>query len=260
MKQTLLTFCILHTAFCIVFAPLARADAEAVSATAPKIAVNTFDGEQRAVSPKDIEYSPLWCGAADGDGSAYVVIEKVEHAGMHNAATSTVTTCSTGAAGAYAYTVDVGDEPCVRLIHRVCNGNGTVIGETLVRDVAFGTSSAPCTAIAADCRPESLQEAVNARKNSPVLLTYDTAWATNGAPHDVAISAVRLTGEGGSAIGSATLFAANAAAKGETPLRGISPGWMRLVCRVVDNGDATLLEYVTDDFLLKPLATTLFLR
>jgi hypothetical protein len=92
------------------------------------------------------------------------------------------------------------------------------------------------------------------------MLTYDTAWATNGTPGNVAIKAVRLTGEGGSAIGTNTFFAAAAPTIGETPLKRVSPGWMRLVCRVADGSDATLLEYVTDDFLLKPFATTLFLR
>ena len=58
--------------------PLAAA-AETASATADTpIAVDTREGEQRAVSPKDIEYSPDW-GGVSAEG-AYVVLEKVENA------------------------------------------------------------------------------------------------------------------------------------------------------------------------------------
>ena len=47
--------------------PLAAA-AETVSATADTpIAVDTREGEQRAVSPKDIEYSPDWGGVVCSD-------------------------------------------------------------------------------------------------------------------------------------------------------------------------------------------------
>lgn len=47
--------------------PLAAA-AETASATADTpIAVDTREGEQRAVSPKDIEYSPDWGGVVCGD-------------------------------------------------------------------------------------------------------------------------------------------------------------------------------------------------
>ncbi len=253
------SFSIPHSAFCIaVMAFAAAAWAETGSATAAKIAVNTFGGELRAISPKDIEYSPLWCGVED-DG-AYVVIEKVENPGMRNATTSTVTTCSVGAAGAYPFSLSADDEPCIRLIHRVYNGNDVEIGETLVRDVAFGTPSSPGAAIAADCREESLREAVATRVKSPVMLAYDTAWATNGIPADVTISAVRLTGEGGSAIGTDALFSAAATATGATPMRGVRPGWVRLVCRVADAGDNMLLEYIAGDLFVKPLATVLLVQ
>jgi hypothetical protein len=256
MKPILLTFCILHSAFCIVIA--SPADAQTASATAPKIAVNTFDGEQRAVSPKDIEYSPLWCGAADGDGSAYVVIEKVEHAGMHNAATSTVTTCSAGAAGAYAYTVGVGDEPCVRLIHRVCNGNGTVIGETLVRDVAFGVASQPSEGIFADSRDNLLQR--EAVLGKVVGLAYDTAWATNAA--SIAIYAVKIqNGRGADLAAPETnvLFSANAEALGVFGKTLRSGGWRFLLTSFDGNGAVICAPYFAD-YLLKSKGTTISIR
>ena len=155
-----------------------------------------------------------------------------------------------------------GGARCFRLVHTVYDGNGAVIGEPLVRDIAFGASAAAAGGSFADTRANSLQEAVatSARATSPVMLVYDTAWVTNGVPGNVALKAVRLTGEGGSAIETNAFFSVAAPADGETPLKRVSPGWMRLVCRVADAQDATLLEYVTDDFLLKPLATTLFVR
>ena len=232
----------------------APADAETASATAAeRIAVDTFDGEQRAVSPKDVEYSPLWCGEAE-DG-AYVVIEKVVHAGMGNAVTSTVTTCAADAEGDYSFAVAPGDDPCVRLIHRVYSSGGVELGETLVRDVAFGVASAPSSGAAADCRQESLREAVARRDITPVLLAYDTAWATNGTPASVAIESRLLDGEGGAVTGISPLFSTAAAACGATQLRRAGKGWMRLALSVTDSSDNILLEYVTGDFLLKDFAT-----
>ena len=219
--------------------------AETASATAAlAIAVNTCDGEQRAVSPKDVEYSPAWCGAAS-DGS-YVVIEKVEHAGMYNAVTSTVTTCAADAEGAYSYSVGNG-EPCVRLIHRVYSSGGTEIGTPLVRDVAFGVPSSPGAAAFADCRPESLREVVASKGTAN--LTYDTAWAANASA--VTISAVKLTGENGSETTTNAMFTAAADASGETMLRGLSKGWWRLFCRMDGTSGESLLEYASGDFKIK---------
>ncbi len=251
------SLCIVQCALCIAVAS-AHADATA-SASASPITVDTRKGELRTVAPRDIGYSPAWCGAAP-DG-AYAVIEKIEHAGMFNAATSPVKTGDPDEEGIVSISPAAGGARCLRLVHTVYDGNGAVVGESLVRDIAFGASAAAGESFA-DTRANSLQEAVatSARATSPVMLTYDTAWATNGVPGNVALKAVRLTGEGGAAIGTNAFFSAAAPADGETPLKRVSPGWMRLVCRVADTQDASLLEYVTGDFLLKPLATTLFVR
>ena len=219
--------------------------AETASATAnASIAVDTRDGEQRAVSPKDVEYSPAWCGVVS-DG-AYVVIEKVEHAGMYNAVTSTVATCAADTEGACSYSVGDG-EPCVRLIHRVYSSGGTEIGTPLVRDVAFGVPSLPGAAAFADCRPESLREIVAAKGTAN--LTYDTAWTANASA--VTISAVKLTGEGGSETTTNTMFTVAADASGETRLRGLSRGWWRLLCRIDGTGEESLLDYASGDFKIK---------
>lgn len=227
-----------------VLLPLASL-AETASATAAlAIAVNTCDGGLRAVSPKDLEYSPGWCGE-ESDGS-YVVIEKVLHAGMYNAVTSVVTTCDADAEGAYSYSVGSGDDPCVRFIHRVYSSGGEEIGTALVRDVAFGVSSSPGAAAFADCRAESLRETV--ASGATANLTYDTAWATNAAA--VTISAVKLTGENGSGTATNAMFAAAADASGTTVAR-LSKGWWRLLCRIDGDGGDPLLEYASGDFKIK---------
>ena len=232
-------------AFCAAMASLPSL-AETASATAElAIAVNTCDGEQRAVSPKDIEYSPDW-GGVSADG-AYVVIEKVVHAGMYNAVTSTVATCAADAEGAYSYSVGDGDEPCIRLIQRVYSSGGVEIGSPLVRDVAFGVPSSPGTAAFADCRAESLRETV--ASGATANLTYDTAWATNAAA--VTISAVKLTGQDGAETATNTMFAVAADATGVTRLSGLSAGWWRLLCRIDDSGGDSLIEYTAGDFKIK---------
>lgn len=221
---------------------VAMADAETASATAAKIAVNTCGGEIRAVAPKDIEYSPLW-GGVTNEG-AYVVIEKVEHAGMFNAVTSTVATCAADAESAYSFSPGAEDSPCVRFVHRVYDGGGTEIGTPLVRDVSFGVSSAPGEAAFVDSRTNSLQEVVAAGRVDN--LAYSTAWATNAA--SVTISAVMLSGKGGTPVSTNSFFSAVADAEGVTSMRGVGMGVMRLLYTAEDASGEPLLEYLTDEF------------
>jgi hypothetical protein len=223
---------------------VAHAD-ETASATAQQaISVNTYEGELRTVLPKDIYYSPSWCGEVEQ--GAYVVIEKVEHAGMFNAVTSTVTTCAADAELSFNYSADEG-EPCVRFIHRVYSSEGQEIGTTLVRDVSFGVSSSPSVAVFADSRTNSLQEVVAAGRVDN--LAYSTAWATNAA--SVTISAVMLSGKGGTPASTNSFFMAVADAEGRTSMRGVGMGFMRLLYIVEDASGETLLEYQTDEFKKK---------
>ena len=221
--------------------------AETASATASEpIAVSTRDA--RLVSPQDIEYSPAWCGATEA--GAYVVIEKVV-----NSVTSVVTTCSADAEGAYAYSLGAGDDPCMRLIHHVYSSGGTEIGTPLVRDVAFGVVSAPSAQTFADCRAESLAEVIAA--DGKASLTYDTAWATNATA--VTLSAVKLTGEGGTATDTKTLFTSAADAVGEQTTRGLKQGWWRFICRVDATG-GDYIEYEADDVRIKSGGLMLIVR
>ena len=222
-------------------ASAAYADSATATAAAT-FAADTRSGTIRAISPCAVEYSPSWSGVADE--GAYVVIEKVEHDGMPNVATSVVATCAADAEGGCAYAVSDGDERCVRLVHRVYSSGGEEIGEPLVRDVAFGYQSAAGAAFAADSRTNSLQETVSARKG--VNLAYSTAWAANTA--SVSIKAVRLSGRGGAPVATNALFSAAADAEGSTPLGDVGIGWRRLLYRLADGSGNTLLEYLTDEF------------
>lgn len=233
--------------------------APGVTATAPSaIKVDVRGGTAVALSPAEIGYSPAWGGVTDN--GAYVELLKVEDPDTANAVTTTVTTCAANAEDNYSYTV--GAERIVRFIHRVHAAGGAEAGETLVRDVAFGWRGVAADIAVADTRVTSLREAVAASvsKGGHVSLTYDTDWATNGAPASVAIKALALTGEGGTVRTTNSVFTAAADAVGEAPLTGIGTGWFRLLCQVSDASGNPLLEYATGEFLLKEYATMIYMR
>ena len=132
----------------------------------------------------------------------------------------------------------------MRLIHRVYSADGEEIGTPLVRDVAFGYKFAFGTAFAADTCTTSLQALATSR--SPIKLAYSTLWATNAS--EVAISAVKLSGKNGKPVATNAFFTADADADGVTPPFGVGGGWYRLLCRISDGSDATLVEYLTAEF------------
>lgn len=239
----------------------AAASAYAVRATAQAaIAVDCRSGEMRAAPPAQIGYSPSWSGITNGD--AYVVIEKIDNPDDSGATPATLATLTAGAEGGYPYAPGVGDERRVRLVHRVYSAGGAEIGEPLVRDICFGWRGGSLTDTFADTRANSLQEAVatSARARSPVQLTYSTLWPTSGVPANVTLSARKLSGDGGAVTATVPFFSAEAVAEDEAPLKRVGSGWMRLVCRVADADDTTLLEYVTRDILIKDFATTIIVR
>ncbi len=251
----------LRRAFAAAYALAAASAYASVRATAPaSIAVDCRSGEIRAATPAQIGYSPSWGGITNGD--AYVVIEKIEHPGESGATSATLATLTAGTEGGYPYTPAVGDVRRVRLVHRVYSAGGTEIGEALVRDVCFGWRGGSLVDTVADTRTNSLQEAVStsARARSPMQLTYSTLWPTSGVPASVTLSARKLSGEGGAVTATVPFFSAAAEAEAEAPLKRVGTGWMRLVCRVADAEDATLLEYVTRDILIKDFATVILVQ
>ena len=83
-------------------------------------------------------------------------------------------TCAADVEGAYSYALVAAGEPCVRLIHRVFSEDGAMIGDPLVRDIAFGISSEESPGTVVDCLPDSLRDAAAAYKR--VNLSYSSAW------------------------------------------------------------------------------------
>ena len=215
--------------------------ASAATATADAvIAVDVRTDECRAVGQADIGYSPSWGGITNA--GAYVVLQKVV-AGV----TNTVATFAADAEASYSYEPGSGDPRFVRMIHRVYASGGVEVGEPLVSDIAFGYRSAEGESFVADSRTNSLQEAVSS--GNPLNLAYSTAWATNAAA--VAIKAVMLSGQGGASVATNDVFAAVADAEGVAERRGPGRGWWRLLCRLTDGSDGVLLEYLTDEFLMR---------
>jgi hypothetical protein len=64
----------------------------------------------------------------------------------------------------------------------------------------------------------------------------------------VAISAIQLSGKGGAATATNSVFMATADAEGMTFPRGIGMGWWRFLCQLKGEDGGTLLEYLTDEF------------
>ena len=230
-------------AICLAAPALAQAASpDSVTAWTGPISVDLRESACRAVSPGSVGVSPKWCGVTEA--GAYVVLQSVERATTPSPSTNTLATFSADEESSYSY---MAGEPCVRLIHRVYSSQGVELAEPLVRDVSFGTKSAAGPAFVADSRAGSLQEA--ARSDLPVNLAYSTAWATNAAA--VAISAVKLSDQGGSPTATNAMFTASANAEGLTQMRKLGSGWWRLLCQVSDGSGDVLLEYLTDEFKMK---------
>ena len=234
MKRTITVIAVLAATACAV-------KGEPVSALAETaIAVDVRAEVCRAVGSAAIGYSPKWGGVTNA--GAYVVLQKVV-----GGVTNTVATFAADAESSYSYEPGIGDPCFVKMIHRVYSAGGVEIGEPLVSDLAFGYRSSEGSAFAADSRTNSLQEAVNS--GNPLTLAYSTAWAANAAA--VAIKGVQLSRSGGDPVATNDVFAAAADAEGAASLRGVGRGWWRLLCRLTDGSDNVLLEYLTDEFMVR---------
>ena len=243
MAKRIRSFCILHSAFCIVL--VAAAAHGAATATSQAFAVDSRDGELRALAPGDIGYSPSWCGVTEP--GSYVVIEKIEHAGMSNAATSSVTNAP-DTEGSYQFSPAVGGERCFRLVHRAYDANGDEIGTALVRDIAIGFASAPGDATIADGHGDLLQR--EAVLGKVVGLTYDSSWATNA--DTVAISAVQLKDGRGRDLATPVtnaLFSTAETAPGTFDKALKSGGWRFLHTSFDKDGNIICAPYFADYFL-----------
>lgn len=229
-------------------ATAARADDESVSGTAAEGAsIDMRIGDLTVIGGSaGVGYSPSWSGVTNAD--AYVQIEKVVHADMFNATTSTVATLPAGDSGTYLLTLSAGEEPCARILHRAYSAGGAPIGKTLVRDIAFGCEASANAAAGVDCRAVSFQEAVSTWH--PVGLAYSTAWATNAS--SIAISAVKTKDNAGNDIASPTtnrLFSVPSDAEGAHSWEPRSGGWRLLLTSFDALGNVLGEPYFADCFL-----------
>ena len=215
--------------------------AESVVASAEDaIPVDVRTGECRVLPDCKVAYGPCLGGVTNKD--AYVVLFKVMDADKPNAVTDELVRFGAGEAGEYSLAQLAGEES-LRLIHCVYSKEGVEIGDTLVRDIVFGSQSVQEGGFVADTRADSLPTATLARE--PVALTYSTLWATNADA--VAISAIKLSGAAGDELSTNSLFAVQAEAEGENALN-LGSGWWRLLYRVTDGSGENLLEYLSSDF------------
>ena len=207
---------------------------DGISATAESVSVDLRTGIVcGAVGVADLSYSPRWA-----DANASIRIEFV-----NGNSTNVIKTGVVGEEGHFLWTQPDVAITTYRLLMWTVR-DGASVGEPLSALVSFGLQSAAGTAVTADTRTNSLQLALSAA--NPVMLSYSTAWEDSAA--SLTIDAVRLSGKGGTATATNAIFAVAADAEGKTPLRGISPGWWKLLCRIKDSSGDTLAEYLTDEF------------
>ena len=66
--------------------------------------------------------------------------------------------------------------------------------------------------------------------------------------HFGSFTGVKLSGRNGTAVATNTFFSAEADAEGVASAFGAGGGWYRLLCRISDDADSTLVEYLTTEF------------
>ncbi|MBO6121639.1 MAG: hypothetical protein J6Q49_07250 [Kiritimatiellae bacterium] len=239
----------LLTVVALAAGTFAVAEDESVSASSSEAAfVDTRGGDARVIGGSaDVGYSPSWCSVTN-DG-AYVKIEKVVHADMFNAVTSTVATLSPDTSGTHDFTLVAAEAPCVRLLHRVYSSGGEELGNALVRDLAFGCEASSAAAASVDCREDSLQLVVDA--DGVAELVYDTSWDSQAA--NVTLSTVQLTDGSGNAVVPVTNVFLTAAADASDVVRKASfrfGGW-RFLCTLSDASGNVLGEPYSADYFKK---------
>ena len=225
-------------AFAVTHVYVANAD-EPVMAWADDVVSVDSSGFRTAVGTATLRCSPKWLSGEDGASYSLSVVADPDAA---NAATSSVPVSAATVEGDVTYA----GSGYVRFILKA-SVDGVEVGDPLVQDVSFGVKSDSCASIAADSRASSLQERVLA--DNGAYVAYSTEWAEGSA--SVAVSVIGLSGKGGDATGTNTVFSTSSAAEDYAAVLGLDPGWCRLLFRAVDSAGSTLLEYVTDEFRVR---------
>ena len=199
-------------------------------------AVDSRSGDRRSVASAPVGYAPDWSADEDVVG-ANVVIERVDHAGMFNATTTTVAVCAADVSGTQIIVPAAGTTDSFRLIHRTCR-DGQTIGEPLVSDVAIGVASDPGKAFVADSRTNSLQ--IVAKEKGTARIVYDTGWTNDVARLSIARTDGKVTNE---------FFSVAADAAGEYAYsQWEGAGWNRFLLTFFGAGNEVIDTLVTEPF------------
>lgn len=193
------------------------------TAVSGAFAVDSRAGVRRSVGSVSVGYAPGW-SVSGGVAGANVVIERVDHADMFNAETTTVAVCAADATGTQVIALPAGRTDSFRLIHRA-ELDGFPVGEPMSADVAIGVAAGPGEEFVADSCAGSLE--VLARAHGTANLVYDTRWTNDVARLTLAVTDGQVTNE---------LMSADAAAKGVYPcsLAGTKPSRFLLTFFDVD--------------------------
>ena len=217
--------------------PLAVFGDGEITATASPVRVDMRTGVVAGVvGAANLRYSPDWAAT-----NASVRMEFIS-----GSTTNVIKTGSVGEEGTLVWSQPDAAVSTYRLLLWTMQ-NGAAVGAPISAFVSFGFQSASAALAVADTRTNSLQQAVYA--GGPVNLAYSTAWAADASA--INISAVKLSGRGGTAEVTNAMFSAVADAEGRTAMSGVSAGWWRLLCQATDSSGNVLLEYLTDEFRQK---------
>lgn len=220
--------------FAVAVAIQSAAAVDGASAKSGLFAVDSRPGDRRSVASVSVGYAPSW--SAGSLAGANVVLERVDHAGMNSAVTTTVATCAADAEGVHVIAAETGKTAAFRLIHRT-ELNGSPVGEPLVSDVAIGVASQPGEEFAVDSRVGSLQ--LIASDHGTASLVYDTSWTNNAAHLSIAVTDGAVTNE---------LLSVDADATGtyEYPMADV--GVRRLLLTFFDADSETIDTLVSEPF------------
>lgn len=190
------------------------------------------DSVVAAFGTASVRYSPLWTAE-----DAYVKIEVV-----NGNVTNVVKVGESGEEGVFEWTPPSGTVGVYKFLLWPLR-DSEVLSEPLSAIVSFGISSSPGSSTAVDAGISSLQSVVDA---GGLKATYSTEWADDVS--EVSISAVRLSGSGGTAEATNMVFSAEADAEGNAAICGLDAGWWRLLFQAVNSSGDIVLEYQTDEF------------
>lgn len=213
-------------------------DTIAVDATAFRIAV----GEAA------LGYNADWCTGGTNVPGATVVLKAVANPDTANAATTTVSFAEGAslAAGTAAYEGD----GYVRFILSAML-DGVAVGDSLVSDVSFGSSSTFTDSAPFDGRTNSLQHVIDARASAS--LRYDLQWANVASNAEISLVCVRRKKNGDILdVKTNSVESVDSPVMGNVDFatRNLSWGEYRLLLQEYASDGSLLLEMLSPEFYI----------